>query len=56
MFDNHTHTGIPRLLLSYDPLSSCDADQEAKSRRLLYLHTKHTFMNAIVRFSGLDQT
>jgi hypothetical protein len=35
MSDNHKHPGNPRLLLTYDPLSRCNADREAKDRRIL---------------------
>ena len=35
MSDNHKHPGNPRLLLTYDPLSRCDADPEAKNRQIL---------------------
>jgi hypothetical protein len=35
MSDNHNDPGNSRLLLTYDPLSRCDADPEAKNRRIL---------------------
>lgn len=35
MSDNHKHPGNSRLLLTYDPLSRCDADPEAKNRQNL---------------------
>lgn len=35
MSDNHKHPGNSRLLLTYDPLSRCDADPEGKNRRIL---------------------